>query len=145
MLLHFHMTTFFTQVGTPDFKWRGWWKDFLGLKFLIPEWCHSASWMFLMKQKMFLGVLSLENSTWDTFFVGGGYFLVQGLFRFCWKPQVLCWLLIFSPIPSSPSNPEYPLLRTNCLTHPTEGIFCSMRTVRCPFSQKEPHPSHSAI
>ena len=36
------------------------------------------------KQKMFLGVSSLENSAWDIFFLGrGGYFLVQGFFRFC--------------------------------------------------------------
>ena len=38
---------------------------------------------------MFLGISSLENSAWDIFFVGGGgegYFLVQGFFRFCWKP-----------------------------------------------------------
>ena len=33
-----------------------------------------------MRQKMFLGVLSLENSTWDTFFVGGGVLFSPGTF-----------------------------------------------------------------
>ena len=36
--------------------------------------------MFLMKQKMFLGVSSLENSTWDIFFVGGGVLFSLGTF-----------------------------------------------------------------
>ena len=40
------------------------------------------------KQKMFLGVSSLENSAWDIFFLGrGGYFLVQGFFGFVRNPR----------------------------------------------------------
>ena len=69
--------------GTPDFNWRGWLKDFLGLKFSIPGFLWLAFHlrgdffayskqsevvilMLLMKQKKFLGVSSVP------FFRGGG-------------------------------------------------------------------------
>ena len=48
MLLHFQMTTVFTQVGTPDFKWRGWSKDFLGFEILDSGIClGKKTWQLL--------------------------------------------------------------------------------------------------
>jgi len=91
---------------------------------------------------MFLGVLSLENSAWDIFFVGGGGVLFSpGTFSVLLETLGTLLAFDFYPIRSSPSNPEYPLVLINCLTHPTEGIFC-----RCvPFAVLFRRKSHTQV
>ena len=78
MLLHFQMTTVFTQVGTPDFRWRGWWKDFLGFEILDSGIC-------------------LGRKTWQLLFFlegGGGWFTSGFFLRIQKNLMSLCIMLL---------------------------------------------------
>ena len=142
MLLHFHMTTFFTQVGTPDFKWRGWSKDLLGFEILDSGMMSLSIMNVFDETENVLGCLESWKFGMGYFLRGrGGVLFSPGTFSVLLETLGTLLAFDFYPIRSSPSNPEYPLVLINCLTHPTEGIFC-----RCvPFAVLFRRKSHTQV